>query len=295
MELSFSKQAKIEAVENLKYPKNVCCKENFLKGYFYNDVKLDDFTDVYVNPDIIKSAKVAKKMMNDLEIDSYIVTKEKADGKQTASMYITEPESVEKLVNLQKAKPMCDKCINYFFTGLFVKNGFVSNPSKEYQLEFVFSAEDKAAKILALLYRCGFVFKITQRRKDFIVYTRNSETIEDFMATIGAQSSCLEIMSNKVVKDIRNKVNRITNCETANIAKSSKASREHIDAINILKENGKFDFLTDELKYTANMKLENPELSLSELAAVFSPPITKSSLNRRLKKICEMAKTEEKE
>ncbi|MBQ6896753.1 MAG: DNA-binding protein WhiA [Oscillospiraceae bacterium] len=292
MELSFSKQAKLETLDNFKYPKTECCKQNFIKGYFY-DVRLDDFTDIAVQPDIIKSTKITKKLLADFDIDSYVVTKEKTENKQIATIYITEEESIEKLRRMQKVRVQCDRCAKAFFVGVFIKNGTVSDPSKEYQLEFVLSDEDRAAKLLATLYRNGFVFKISQRRKSFVVYTRNSETIEDFLATIGAQSTCLEIMSNKVVKDIRNKINRITNCETANIAKSTKASSEHINAINQLMESGKMEFLSDDLKAVADMKLENPELSLAELAALFDPPLTKSSLNRRLKKLCEMAKTEE--
>lgn len=293
-ELSFSKQAKLEALENLKYPKDDCCKHNFIKGYFYDIIKYDDFSDIKIQPDVVKSTKMAKKILADMDIDSYVVTKEKATSKQVATMYITEDESIEKLEQIQKSKFICDKCMMYFATGLFIKNGFVSDPNKEYQLEFVLSDENKAAKLLALFYRQGFVFKITQRRKGFVVYTRNSEVIEDFLATIGAQTTCLEIMSCKVVKDIRNKVNRITNCETANIAKSTKASKDHIDAINYLMDSGKFELLSDDLKYIANLKLENPELSLSELAEITQPPMTKSSLNRRLKKLMDMAKTEEK-
>lgn len=292
MELSFSKQAKLETLDNFKYPKSDCCKQNFLKGYFY-DVKFDDFTDVAVQPDIIKSTKITKKLLSDYDIDSYVVTKEKNENKQTATIYITEEESIEKLQNFQRTRIQCDKCAKAFFVGIFIKNGTVSDPAKEYQLEFVISDEDKAAKLLATLYRNGFIFKISQRRKSYVVYTRNSETIEDFLATIGAQSTCLEIMSNKVVKDIRNRVNRIRNCETANIAKAAKASNEHIEAIEKLKAADKFDFLSDDLKYIAELKLENPELSLSELAALCEPPMTKSSLNRRLKKICDLAKSEE--
>lgn len=292
MELSFSKQAKLETLDNFKYPKTECCKQNFLKGYFY-DVKFDNFTDIAVQPDIIKSTKITKKLLADFEIDSYVVTREKSENKQTATIYITEEESIGKLQRMQKVRTQCDKCAKAFFAGAFIKNGTVSDPSKEYQLEFVLSDEDKAARLLATLYRNGFIFKISQRRKSFVVYTRNSETIEDFLATIGAQSTCLEIMSNKVVKDIRNKVNRITNCETANIAKTTKASTEHINAINYLIENGKMEFLSEELKIVADMKMENPELSLSELAQLFNPPLTKSSLNRRLKKLCDLAKQEE--
>lgn len=293
-ELSFSKQAKLETLENLKYPKCDCCKQNFIKGYFYDVVKESDFTDVKIQPDIVKSAKFAKKILSDMDVDSYIVTKEKQTNKQVATMYITEEESIKKLIQMQKSRFVCDKCAMYFETGLFIKNGTVSDPNKEYQLEFVMSDEDKAARLLAMFYKTGFVFKMSQRRKDFVVYTRNSEVIEDFLATIGAQTTCLEIMSCKVVKDIRNKVNRITNCETANIAKSSKASIDHINAINYLKDNGKFELLSDDLKYIANLKLENPELSLSELANITNPKITKSSLNRRLKKLMDMANTEEK-
>jgi len=292
MELSFSKQAKLETLDNFKYPKTECCKQNFLKGYFY-DVKFENFTDVAVQPDIIKSTKITKKLLADLGIDSYVVTKEKNENKQIATIYITEEESVEKLQKMQRARIQCDKCAKAFFVGAFIKNGTISDPAKEYQLEFVLSDEDKAAKLLATLYRNGFIFKISQRRKSYVVYTRNSETIEDFLATIGAQSTCLEIMSNKVVKDIRNRVNRIRNCETANIAKAAKASNEHIEAIETLMANGKYEFLSDDLKNIAELKMENPELSLSELAALCDPPLTKSSLNRRLKKICDLAKSEE--
>ena len=293
MELSFSKKAKLEALDNFKYPKNTCCKENFIRGFFFDDVKLNDLTDVVVQPDIVKSTKIVKKLLSDLEIDSYGVTKEKESGRQTAKIYITEQESVEKLKNIQRRRLMCDKCGVAFMTGLFIKNGTVSDPTKEYQLEFKISDEDKAAKLLAGFYRMGFEFKIVQRRKNFVVYTRNSETIEDFLATIGAQSTCLEIMSNKVVKDIRNKINRITNCETANIAKSSKASSEHLDAINLLIRNGNLELLSEDLQAVAYLKLDNPELSLSALAEIADPPLTKSSLNRRLKKLCELAKKED--
>ena len=293
MELSFSKKAKLETLDNLKYPKSDCCKQNFLRGYFYDDVKQGDFTQVIVQPDIIKSTKFVKKLLNDLEIDSYIVNKESAVNKQSSTIHITEEESIAKLHKIQKTRFLCDKCAVYFLQGLFVKNGFLSDPEKEYQLEFTIADEDMAAKLLATLYRKNFEFKISQRRKGFVVYTRNSETIEDFLATIGAQSTCLEIMSNKVVKDIRNRVNRIRNCETANIAKAAKATSEHIEAIETLMANGKFEFLSEDLKYIAELKMENPELSLSELAAITNPPMTKSSLNRRLKKLCDMAKQEE--
>lgn len=293
MELSFSKKAKLEALDNLKYPKSDCCKQNFIKGYFYDDVRQNDFTPIIAQPDIIKSTKIVKKLLTDLDIYSYVVNKQNVSNKQTANIHISDEEDIAKMHGIQKTRAVCDKCFVYFMQGLFIKNGFLSDPEKEYQLEFTINNEDKAAKLLASLYRKNFEFKITQRRKMFVVYTRNSETIEDFLATIGAQNACLEIMSSKVVKDIRNKVNRIRNCETANIAKAAKATGEHIDAIKTLMENGKFELLSEDLRYVAMLRMENPEMSMAELAEISNPPITKSSLNRRLKKLCEMAKPEE--
>lgn len=293
MELSFSKKAKLEALDNLKYPKSDCCKQNFIKGYFYDDVRQNDFTPIIAQPDIIKSTKIVKKLLTDLDIYSYVINKQNVSNKQTANIHISDEEDISKMHGIQKTRAVCDKCFVYFMQGLFIKNGFLSDPEKEYQLEFTINNEDKAAKLLASLYRKNFEFKITQRRKGFVVYTRNSETIEDFLATIGAQNACLEIMSSKVVKDIRNKVNRIRNCETANIAKAAKATGEHIDAIKTLMENGKFELLSEDLRYVALLRMENPEMSLAELAEISNPPITKSSLNRRLKKLCEMAKPEE--
>ena len=169
MELSFSKKAKLEALDNMKYPKEICCKENFIRGYFFNDVKLGDFTELIVQPDIVKSTKIVKKLLSDLEIDSYGVTREKETGKQTARMYITEEESIQKMHSIQRKRIVCDKCAVAFMTGLFIKNGTVSDPTKEYQLEFSVSDEDKAAKLLAGFYRLGFVFKMVQRRKNYVV------------------------------------------------------------------------------------------------------------------------------
>ena len=102
MELSFSKKAKLETLDNLKYPKSDCCRQNFLRGYFYDDVKQGDFTQIVVQPDIIKSTKIVKKLLNDLEIDSYVVNKESAANKQTATIHITEEEYIQQLQKMQR-------------------------------------------------------------------------------------------------------------------------------------------------------------------------------------------------
>lgn len=289
MQLSFSKQAKLEALNNFKFSKNQCCNASLLRGYFFDEVFENTKRELVTQVDIVKSAKTVKKLLAFFNIDSYIVTKEKKDKKPTNFLYITEENSVESLLALQCNFSTCDKCTNFFLLGIFLSRGVLSDPKKEYQLEYVMRNEEKARQLIDYFEHLEFSFKMIKRRKDYIVYTKQSETVEDFLAMIGAQTMCLEIMSNKVVKDIRNKVNRITNCETANIAKAGRASSDHIIAIEKLVSINKFDTLDENLKYIANLKLENPELSLTELGEIANPPITKSSVNRRMQKLCILA------
>ncbi|MEG1895599.1 MAG: DNA-binding protein WhiA, partial [Oscillospiraceae bacterium] len=254
MELSFSKQAKLEALRNYKFSKNECCNISFLQGYFFSKDIDDTKTEIIIQSDVLKILATIKKMLALFEVDSYIVTKEKADKKPMNFLYITEENSLQSLLALQQKMDICEKCMQNFLLGIFISDGILSDPSKEYQLEFVLEKQAKARQLADCFESIGFNFKVVQRRNEFVVYTKQSETVEDFLATVGAQTMCLEIMSNKVVKDIRNKVNRITNCETANIAKASKASSEHLRAINKLVSCGKFDSLEDDLKLLSNLK-----------------------------------------
>ncbi|MEG2928734.1 MAG: DNA-binding protein WhiA [Oscillospiraceae bacterium] len=294
MELSFSKQAKLEALKNYKPAKSECCNRSFLQGYFFSrdiDYSKPELT---VQSDVGKALATVKKLLSLFDIDSYIVTREKVDKKPSNSLYITEENSLQSLCELQQKNDICEKCMQSFLLGIFVADGILSDPSKEYQLEFVLGDNAKAQQLADCFEGLGFSFKVTPRRREMVVYTKQSETIEDFLATVGAQTMCLEIMSNKVVKDIRNKVNRITNCETANIAKASRASSGHMMAVQKLVSDGKFDLLEDDLKALAHLKMENPELSLSELGELVVPPMSKSSVNRRMQKLCQMAQIEDK-
>lgn len=294
MELSFSKKARLEAIENFKISKSSCCNANFINGFFIDDKISDDTQEIIIQSDLLKSLKIVKKVLSLFEIDSYIVSKEKQDKKSIYLLYITDKKCVERLSALHIKNDDCQRCGQYFLYGVFISKAVIVNPEKEYQLEFVFKDKNTAEFFIDFLYELGFAFKTIKRKKSYVVYTKNSETIEDILATTGAQSMCLEIMSGKVVKDIRNRVNRLTNCETANIAKSSQASSRHLAAIYKLIETEKLDLLSDDLRELAQLKIDNPELSLAELGAIASPVMTKSSVNRRMQKLCQLAFLEEK-
>ena len=293
MESTFSKQSRNEALDNFKFSKDDCCNISFLQGYFYRDQLSQEDEKLVHKPDIIKSAKVVKKLMGRYDIDSYVVDREQEGKRQVTKLYITEPESVQRLFLLQNENKPCDKCKVNFLIGVFISDGILVDPEKDYHLEFTYTDEKLAKNLLNTLKFAGFDFKLTQRKTSWAVYTKNSQTIEEFLVTVGAQGSCLELMGDKMVKDIRNHQNRLTNCDAANIAKTVKAGQKYIKAIQKLIETELLYDLPEDIQELAQLKLENPELSLEALGKMCSEPMTKSSVNRRLQKLCAVAQIEE--
>ena len=129
------------------------------------------------------------------------------------------------------------------------------------------------------------------RKGTAVIYIKASEKIEDLLTLMGATSSSLELMNVKVYRDIRNKANRITNCETANIDKTVAANLKSIQAIRYLQQSGVWELQSDSLRYAGDLRLQWPDLSLSQLAEKFQPPISKSGLNHRLRKLESIAAT----
>lgn len=182
-----------------------------------------------------------------------------------------------------------DCCRQSFIRGAFLAGGSVTNPGKQYHLELVTDHYNVSRETISLLLDLGFSPKTTSRGGNYIIYFKNSEVIEDFLTTIGAPVAAMKIMSAKIEKEMTNSVNRKVNCDTANVTKTVDAAQLQIKAINKLKELSKFDGLPEKLRQTAELRLEYPELSLTELAAMFDPPVTKSGLSHRFHRICDLA------
>ena len=151
----------------------------------------------------------------------------------------------------------------------------------------------KAANITEILQENDFDFKLTKRKNSFVVYTGNSNTIEIFLATVGAQLSFLQLVSDKVEKDINNKNNRVANFGNANMEKTKNAGKKVLEAITKLIDTELLYELPEDLQEIAQLKLENPLRSLETLGKMCSEPMTKSSVNRRLQKLCDLAQIEE--
>ena len=170
-----------------------------------------------------------------------------------------------------------------------MKDGSMSDPNREYHLEIVFKKKTKCQEILDILIQYNINAKYIKRRRDNILYLKDGEDISSFLAFIGASASVLRFEEIRVVRDMRNLVNRKVNCETANLSKTVNAALEQINAIQILKQKDKFKDLDDNLKEIAVLRIENPELGLEALGKMLENPISKSGANHRLKKIIQIA------
>ena len=184
-----------------------------------------------------------------------------------------------------------DCCRASFIRGAFLAGGSVTDPSKRYHIELVTDYYGVGREMYALFLDLGFSPKSTARGGKYITYFKQSEAIEDLLTLLGAPVAAMEVMSAKVEKDMRNIVNRKVNCDTANLQKMVNASMNQTDAIIKLEESGLLPTLSDKLRETAALRRDHPEASLAELAYMFSPPVTKSCLSHRLKKLIELAET----
>ena len=173
--------------------------------------------------------------------------------------------------------------------GAFLSSGSITNPKNVYHLEIVFPKEENAQIVKDILEKFDIEAKILKRNKKFIVYIKDGENISKFLAFVGANKSVLDFEDERVIKDMRNRVNRLVNCETANLNKTISSSVKQIEDIKLIKKKKKFDRLTEKEQELALLRLENPDLSLKELGNLLKEPISKSGVNHRLEQIAKLA------
>ena len=180
-----------------------------------------------------------------------------------------------------------------FLRGVFVSCGSVTDPNTEYHLELVLPENDRTPALLDFIAEHGMSLKETARggarSKKTVLYAKESELIEDCLTYIGAANHSMEIMQVKIVKDFRNRVNRSVNCENANLDKTVAASNKSTADIEYIFSTMGADWLSPDLRETARLRVENPEMSLSELCGMFPEKISRSGLNHRLKKLSKLA------
>ncbi len=188
-------------------------------------------------------------------------------------------------------KDVTDKTLGAFAAGVFLSCGTVVEPRKEYHLEFALPSEELCGRLHSLFSeRIGADGGIMQRGGAWVLYFKESGHVEDILTLIGAPKASLELMNVKIYKDLRNHANRATNCDTANCRRQNESSRRQIEAIEkIISRDGGLESLPDGLRELARLRLESPELSLGELASAMNPPLTRSGINHRFKKLIEIS------
>ena len=251
-------------------------KKNNLKFTTESDYNINRFSKLLDNLKINHNINISGKnfiiKFKKKEIENFVETKDNY-------MYLKE----------NFVKESKEESLKAVIRGVFMGSGSVNNPNKKYHLEISFNTEENLNNIISVLKILGINTKKMMAENKKSLYIKEGEEISKFLALIGAGKAVMNFEDIRIRKEMRGKVNRIVNCETANLNKTINASIEQIEAINKLKKNGKFNKLNENLKEIANLRLENPDMALSDLGKKLSKPLGKSGVNYRLKKIMEIA------
>lgn len=295
--MSFSQQVKNELSEAV-FKKN-CCRKSYLIGLLFNSVADTHgrYTAEFASKETaLRVSELIKQIWSADTVLEVI--------KKPAKLYYRisfMSKAFDRVINMLSNEPdstisedigfSCPICEQSFIRGVFVSCMKITDPQKSYHLEISISDKNlsRASKLYRFLSVSGFVPKITNRANTSGLYYKNNTTISDLLYFAGAVRTSFDYANTGIEKEIRNNENRATNCVARNIYKSVNASHRHIMAINKLIKSHRIDRLTDELRETAMLRLENSDATLSELALLHNPPISKSGLNHRLDKILKEA------
>ena len=300
MALSFSAAAKAEVCRNI--PGKRCCAlaECFGILLFCNSFSADGIKIItesrefaYILPKLFKKAF-------DVDFDSYpsmaspgkltfqIWEEEKLDAVMEAFGF-DRRDTISLHVNLPVVENDC--CKGAFLRGAMLAGGSVTDPAKGYHMELATTHFSVAPETSLIIRECmDFDVKSAARGGAQVLYLKQSEQISDFLTYLGAPVSAMGIMEARLEKELNNKVNRRCNCDDANLSKVVEAAQEQLSAIRILKDNGIMDKLAPKLQQAAVAREENPEATLTELAAMMEPAITKPAMNNRMKRLVQLAK-----
>ncbi|KGK87328.1 MULTISPECIES: DNA-binding protein WhiA [unclassified Clostridium] len=182
-----------------------------------------------------------------------------------------------------------------YIRGAFLGGGSISNPEKTYHLEFVTHNEEYAKKLSDIINFYGLNSKVIQRKNSYIIYIKEGEQIIDLLNVIGAHTSLLELENVRIMKEMRNNVNRLVNCETANLSKTVNAAVRQIESIKLIQREVGLQRLAKNLREIAEVRLKYPDESLKELGEMLNPPVGKSGVNHRLRRIEKIAEELRKE
>lgn len=295
--MSFSQDVKNEIVQ--KKITRECCALAASYGiacfgrYF-------DSKGLVLHTELLGVAQYAKRLFGICGVHGAIITKERPSG-PLYEFKVDDPQEVDKMLKLFHCEEeqvsrhidprliRCGHCFSAFVASAFLCCGTMTDPSKEYNLEFLCPRYNLAKDLEGILAEHVFTPRRTVRKGVNVIYVKASEQVADLLTFMGAGGAAMQIMDHKMFKELRNKTNRLNNCEMANIDKVVTANVAARRAIEYLQENGDFDALPAPLRQAAQLRLDWPDLSLAQLVQKSPEPISKSGLSHRLKKLEQLA------
>lgn len=293
--MSFTSKVKSE-LSQLEFL-NECCKRSFTYGFLLYGKSFTsrsvscstDYLDVITAFErTIKETSGVETAVDRLKSGKYTLKIPSAEGRRRIIEYYDHTaDSLTLRINRGVFED--DDCYGAFLRGVFLSCGSIVNPDKGYHIEFVVPFRNLSMDLLKILTDFGLKAKYIIRKYSYVIYIKDSGSIEDLLTLMGATNSSLELMVIKIQKDVKNRINRKMNFESANMSRSIEAGLAQIDAIEIIKNKQGLDSLSDELKEVALLRLENPDMSLKQIGESLSVPISRSGVNHRLKKIVEIA------
>lgn len=292
--MSFSSTAKAELCQSK--PDKKCCAvaESYGVLLYCNTFTSREIRIITASEDF--AARLPRLFKRAFGISFDVLPGEKTTGKRT--FIITDREKLETVfsafggeidatlshhINFGIIEEDC--CRASFIRGAFLAGGSVTDPEKRYHLELATAHHSVSREAYSVLLEMGFSPRETQRSGNYLLYFKQADAIADFFTTIGAATTAMDIMTAKVDKEMRNTITRKVNCDSANADKTVAAAQEQLAAIRRIAKTYGLDALPEPLKDAALLRITNPEASLSDLAQLSYPPVTKSCLNHRLKKI----------
>ena len=299
--MSFSSDAKAELCA--QRPDRKCCAvaESYGVLLYCNTFSAREIRIITASRDF--AARLPRLFKRAFSLSFDVLPPENTKGK--SSFLITSPDKIKRIFDTYGAEVDStlshhvnfgvleeDCCRASFIRGAFLAGGSVTDPEKRYHLELATPHHSVSRETYSVLLDMGFSPREAERGGNALLYFKQADAIADFFTTIGASNTALGIMTAKVEKDMRNTITRRVNCDSANADKVVNAAQEQLEAIRyIVKEYG-IDALPEPLKDAALLRIANPEASLADLAKLSYPPVTKSCISHRLKKIMSLASKE---
>ena len=300
MALSFSAAAKAELCRDIPHKHCCCLAEAFGILLFCNSFTSEGIKIITESREFAWMLPKLFKRAFDVHFDAY--PSMEAPGKLVFQIF--DPEKIDIIMDsfgfdmsdtlsLHVNWPIVEEecCRTAFLRGAFLGGGSVTDPAKGYHMELTTTHQAVARETRVLIQDAmEFTAKTAQRNGCVVLYIKQSEQISELLALLGAGVASMGIIEARLEKELNNKVNRRCNCDDANISKVVDAAQGQLNAIEILKEKGLLEKLPAKLQQAAAARENNPESSLSELAVMMDPPITKPAMNQRLKKLIEFAR-----